>query len=208
MSNWIQLRSGNGYDFDTGQIFGKFSMEEDLAKSLKIPRFAGHLMVPWTVAYHSVAVARTIEVVTGNLDAAAAGLIHDAHEAVIGDIPTPVAWAIDYEKIKSLKQEVQSAIHYRLHIPERFWPENHKKAVDLADHAALLMEYKEWMKPAPREWGISPPPHEWQLAMYDAIMTIAAEVGSGKEDELFVNEYYRLITSAADKPTPLYKDFS
>jgi hypothetical protein len=196
MSNWIQLRSGNGYDFDTEQIFGPFTMEEDLAKSLKIHRFAGHLMVPWSVACHSVAVARTIEVVTGSLDAAAAGLLHDAHEAIIGDIPTPVAWAVDYEKIKEVKKAAQAAIHMRLRIPERFWPENHKTSVDLADVAALHMEYKEWMKPAPRDWGITPPPHEWLLAMHDAIMDIARTVGPDNDDELFAAEYDRLITHA------------
>jgi hypothetical protein len=199
LSNWIQLRSGNGYDFDTASLFGAFSMEEDLAKSLKIPRFAGHLAVPWSVACHSVAVARTIEAVTGNLDAAAAGLLHDAHEAIMGDLPTPVAWAIDYMKVKAVKADIQAAIHDRLEIPSRFWPENHKEAVDLADVAALHIEYRMWMKPAPRDWGIKDPPHEWLLAMHTTIHDVVDQIQGDvdHDDKLFAREYRRLILDAA-----------
>lgn len=200
MGNWIQLRSGGGYDFDEARIFGPFTMEDDLAKPLSIPRYAMHASVPWPVNNHSVAVARTIETITGDLDAAGGGVLHDAHEAVIGDIPTPVAWAIDYEKIKELKREVQSAIHWALRVPERCYPDNHKKFVDKADQAALHVERRLWMVPEPREWNVPVPEQEWMLVMHRMVKRIAFEpIFASKYDrplnqeQLFEAEYYRLI---------------
>lgn len=61
------------------------AISETLAK---INRFAGRTPEPWSVASHSVLVSRLCP-----SNAAAAGLLHDAHEAFIGDLITP---AVDF----------------------------------------------------------------------------------------------------------------
>lgn len=188
----MQLNSGGYFDFDTMRIVGPYTVEEDLARALRIPRAGCHYDVMWPVTLHSVAVARTIEAVTGNLDAAAAGLLHDAHEGIIGDIMTPVAWAIDYRKIDALKADVQAAIHWKLSISERFWPEHYAEYVVPADQAALYVERREWMKPEPMDWATPIPEHKWLLAMHRAVQELA--YGPGRPDhEVFVEEYHRLI---------------
>lgn len=61
----------------------------------RVPRFGGHTgMGPISVAQHCAEGARAILRDTGRKDWAAAFLLHDAHEAYIGDIATPVAQAI------------------------------------------------------------------------------------------------------------------
>lgn len=58
------------------------SLADTLAKS---NRFAGRTPTPWSVAAHSVVVSR----LCSDPEEKAWGLLHDAHEAFIGDIITP-----------------------------------------------------------------------------------------------------------------------
>jgi hypothetical protein len=175
MSNWIQLTSGGGYDFDKQILFGRFDLERDLAYPLAGEnRYTRHTSINWAVAIHSVAVARTILALTGDKHSAAAGLLHDAHESVIGDIPTPVAWAIGYEKVKAVKEEVQFAIERKLGVPNLLSALNpmHLSLIKLADAAALHVERQMLMAPEPREWGVKVPAPEWTQTMHDLFCDI------------------------------------
>lgn len=63
----------------------------DIAHALsQIARFNGHGKYPISVAEHSVFVSRRVRAVTGDDRAAQVGLFHDAHEAYIGDVTTPM----------------------------------------------------------------------------------------------------------------------
>lgn len=71
---------------------------EDVVLGLsRAPRFGGHSRVPWTVLEHSLFVHRLaqapVEQSAPSARVAAivrlAALLHDAHECVTGDIPTP-----------------------------------------------------------------------------------------------------------------------
>jgi hypothetical protein len=196
VTNYIQLANGNGYDFDTGEIFGRFSVERDLAQPLAgANRYVRHTDRNWPVAIHSVCVAKCIETLTGNTDAAAAGLLHDCHEAVIGDIPTPVAWHIGYAKVKELKHEVHRAIFERLGLDDDLLPDGvFKEWIDYADQAALHVERQIMMAPEPREWTVPRPGQTWMLTMYD-LVTAQLECGGNSYDNAhytFVQEYERL----------------
>lgn len=62
---------------------------EDIAHHLAlINRYSGATPLPYSVAQHSVYVAQSSK----NLG----GLLHDAHEAYIGDVTTPVKDAMEY----------------------------------------------------------------------------------------------------------------
>lgn len=196
MGNWIQLTSGGGYDFEIKDIFGRYTMERDLAYPLAgVNRFVRHTQIAWPVAIHSVLVALLIEKMTCDLDAAAAGLLHDAHESIIGDIPTPVSWAIDYKKIEALKEEVQEAIEDRLGVPDKMRPYNHMGNVKLADSAALFAEKQLLMVPDGRDWNCKSPPPLWTQTMYDLIVE-AIKGGWNKDggETEFCRQYDRLIT--------------
>lgn len=62
-------------------------------------RFGGHTRVPYSVAAHSIHVSLILERDHGKA-AARVGLMHDAHEAYVGDMPTPIkkvlgdVWAV------------------------------------------------------------------------------------------------------------------
>ena len=78
-----------GHDMD-GLVLGHFPVEAlapaELALSLsRLCRFAGHLSEHYSVAQHSIFVADCVE---NGLQLAA--LLHDAHESLIGDLPTPI----------------------------------------------------------------------------------------------------------------------
>lgn len=197
MTRWIQLTSGSGYDFDDCVIFGPFTMERDIAHPLAgLVRFVNHTEQKWSVAGHSVAVARTLQSLGFDEDAQAAGLMHDAHEAVIGDIPTPVARHIGHDAFARLKQEVQHAINLRLDIPvERDPYGEHKRAVGLADEAALHVEYRLMMTPGPRDWGVPMPDGVWMLAMHHAVKGVLESGGAfgDRARVLFEQEYKRLF---------------
>lgn len=194
MGNWIQLSSGGSYDFDRQIITGPFTVAGDIAWPLScLNRFVGHTLRKWDVALHSVAVARTIEEVTGDLDAAAAGLLHELHEAVIGDIPTPVAWELGRERVKQLKTEVQTAIYWRLKTPLEMRPERWEDIVELADHAALYVEKQLFMVPEPQEWSVAVPEHKWMLAMHREMMQLIQESAEIPASAIFLYEYERLV---------------
>lgn len=201
MSNWIQLASGNGYDFETNEIFGDFDLRRDIVRPLTQSRFVRHSDRNWPVAVHSVAVARTIEALVYGAEAAAAGLMHDCHEAVIGDIPTPVALFIDYKKINALKCSIDAAIFARLHLPMKIRPNGMwRDAIRFADVAALEVERQLFMAPAPRAWGLPDVSHKWLNEMYKQVKTLLdnlsnseGEIADWAAEEVFLAEYKRLV---------------
>lgn len=204
MSNWIQLASGGGYDFDNATIMGPFEMAQDIAWPLAgLNRYVHHTTRPWDVAVHSVVVARTIEEITKDKEAAAAGLLHELHEAVIGDIPTPVAWHIGYEKVKELKAEVQEAIYWRLKTPPMKRTEAHKLVVETADHAALHVEKQLFMVPEPAAWSCPVPSHEWMLAAWHQTRRAMLETQQIPSAQLFIGEYLRLVEGKEEKKEPV-----
>lgn len=89
MTSFINTNSGiafNPLDPDP-----KLVNIDDIARGLShICRFAGQIDRFYSVAEHSVHVSRVVEAVGGSLDACRWGLLHDASEAYLGDIPTPI----------------------------------------------------------------------------------------------------------------------
>ncbi|MEW6121614.1 MAG: hypothetical protein AB1698_03310 [Pseudomonadota bacterium] len=92
---WMQTLRGRAMDLDAPtpemvDLYGEVA--EALARQ---PRYGGHTPSGvYSVAQHCVLGADTILAETGDATLAAAFLLHDAHEAYITDIMTPVAQAI------------------------------------------------------------------------------------------------------------------
>jgi 5'-deoxynucleotidase YfbR-like HD superfamily hydrolase len=116
---------------------------DDLAHALaNLCRFAGHTNQFYSVAQHSVFVARIVaanaavnaEFTEADYDLLCAqALFHDASEAILADIPKPMKMLVpDYQR---LEKQVQSWIMRRLGLPE------HEAAlVKVADRVALATE--------------------------------------------------------------------
>ena len=143
----------------------------DIAWGLsRMPRFAGQTITkqPYTVAQHSILVAQLIEQwynknTTGGISAwkieqhALMGLLHDASEAYIGDIPSPVKKhpAIK-ETIKTFEYELLNKIYSKFDLPI---PNNDQKwLIKWADMKALALEAHAFMVSRGRgeHWGDMP----------------------------------------------------
>lgn len=128
----------------------------DIAWSLsRIARFAGHTItsIPYTVGQHSIFVAKMIYDDRNDSDLALYGLLHDAAEAYIGDIPSPVK-KIDFfkEHINRIESNLMLAVYDAVEInPIDFGKtkqfivkEYDKKAQKIEAHAFMSSRGKNW----------------------------------------------------------------
>lgn len=114
----------------------------DIAHALSYaPRFAGHTKVFYSVAEHSINVARLVE-----KEHKLQALLHDATEAYLCDIPTPFkAMMPEY---KNMEGWLWKAISERFGVPYELHP-----SVKEAD-AIMLMTERDAMKPLHGDWGV------------------------------------------------------
>ena len=139
----------------------------DIADALgNIGRFTGHAQ--WSVADHSRYVAMLAahsrnfplpDLARGSL----AALLHDAHEAYMGDIATPVALELarmmgDDFVIGSLKRRIQGAIHLAFGLPMTL-PPAWDEIIHTADQDALVLERDAFLRAPADGWGWLWPPH-------------------------------------------------
>lgn len=109
---------------------------EDIAHALSLQcRYNGHTTHHYSVAEHSVLVADMVYSQTKDADVALAGLLHDAAEAYIGDVVSPLKTLLtEYKEIEAVVERC-IASKYALTYP---WPEE----IHLADKAVLAMEFR------------------------------------------------------------------
>lgn len=110
MSTWMQTASGKRFDF--AYMRHSDICIQDVAWSLSnLCRFNGHTRTRYTVAEHS---CRVHDRVPESMRLA--GLLHDAHEAYVGDLPTPLEAVFDGPELRQLEHEVQSCVLSRFGI--------------------------------------------------------------------------------------------
>lgn len=145
-SPWVQIWGGVKVDLHAPEIKSLYPLVRSIAG---IRRFAGHTTFPVWVTVHSVAVARMVSPA-----AAPYALLHDLHEGVIGDIPTPVKEALGpygRSALKLVTDRLDAAI-WRcagLELPTQDILDEVKRA----DLMALLMEVRDAMHAPPEPWG-------------------------------------------------------
>ncbi len=153
MGDWMQTYTGRAF-WPLDPRPDEVSIE-DIAHALSLQcRFAGHCRFHYSVAQHSVMVANASGV------SAVWGLLHDAAEAYLVDLPRPVKGSMPaYRAIEETLLGVV-AEHFGLMLPI---PEQ----VFVADNEALATEKRDVMEKPPREWAPLPDPwpariREWQ----------------------------------------------
>jgi uncharacterized protein len=119
----------------------------DLAHSLSLQcRFNGHCREFYSVAEHSVRVSRALPP-----SLAAWGLLHDAAEAYLSDLPTPIKQQMPrYQQAEAALLRVVAARF------ELEWPM--PEAVVHADRQLLATEARDLMAPAPEPWALEAEP--------------------------------------------------
>lgn len=145
----IMTVSGRYFDYltpDTSEL-----SVQDIAHGLShICRFGGHVREFFSVSQHSVLASYLVP--EGD---ALAALFHDAAEAVLGDVPTPLKRLLpDYAAIEA---RVEAAIFAKLGIG---WPL--PPSVKQADLVMLATERRDLLPEHPVEWpilvGVQPHP--------------------------------------------------
>lgn len=118
----------------------------DIYRSLaKQCRFNGHTRRHWSVAQHSVFVAEIVKMWGGSPTEQLQALLHDAHEAYLGDVITPVKQLIgDWP---SLVRNIDLAIGERFGVELAYLPKIVKAADGEAldyERTRLLPEHDSW----------------------------------------------------------------
>jgi uncharacterized protein len=141
--DWLQTYTGKQF-FPMDTRAGDFDIL-DIAHALSnICRYAGHCREFYSVAQHSVMVSQHCGMVY-----AIEGLMHDATEAYLADIPRPVKHdqrMLGYCLIES-DMEREIADQFGLWYP---WPSD----VKAADDAVLMAERRDLMATPPIPWGL------------------------------------------------------
>jgi len=140
----MSARKGNFMQVWTGGVYWPLDPRaeevfiEDIAHALSMQcRYAGHVERFYSVGEHSVHVSHIVPPHMALL-----GLLHDATEAYLVDVPRPVKrHLLNYKEIEQLNW---LAIAERFGLPETLPPEIHR-----ADAAMLPTERAALMKPLP-----------------------------------------------------------
>jgi uncharacterized protein len=176
IGDWMQTYTG--YQFWPADPRAEEIHLADIAHSLANQcRFAGHCLKFYSVAQHSIIVSRIVPP-----EDAAWGLLHDATEAYLVDLPRPVK---RYSKLGDEYRQLEGCLMTA--ICERFaLPPEEPDSVKLSDDIVLMTEKRDLMPglfkwrevatPLPEE--ITPmAPEEAEIAFLDRALEIGLKMG-------------------------------
>ena len=131
----VQTRLGHAFDPRVGKI-SEIALE-DIAHALSnICRYNGHCRKFYSVAEHSVLVSRIIaKMWPDDHESILAGLMHDATEAYVGDVTTPLK--VLFPKFMELEGQLAEDIAKKFKIK---WSKQTSDRVKIADLTALSTE--------------------------------------------------------------------
>jgi 5'-deoxynucleotidase YfbR-like HD superfamily hydrolase len=127
---------------------------EDIAWALsRLPRFSGHSIpyVPYSVAQHCIQVAEDLKEYGPRVQLL--GLLHDAAEAYINDLPSPVKHIPEiHAVIKKLEDSLMDAIYKSLGIAQPTPAE--EQLVKIADKTQQAVEAYNYMYSRGSDWNL------------------------------------------------------
>lgn len=139
---WIQTYSGRRFN-PTNPVVDAIVIQ-DIAHSLSMQcRFSGHTRSFYSVAQHCVLVSYICD----SLDALW-GLLHDASEAYLVDVPSPLKRSGQFESYIRYEKQMMEAICKRFGLP---LGEPH--SVKKADKTLLATEARDLMGPLRSDWA-------------------------------------------------------
>ena len=157
---WMQLHSGvRFYPIDPRPEDIRI---EDIAHALSLLcRFGGHVREHYSVAQHSIIVAHMLP---PRLQLA--GLLHDATEAYLVDVPRPIKVALPgYKELEDALSGVISFV-YGVDFSDPL--------IKRADNVALLTEARDLLSQVPDGWGYTEEPAPFRIMPIDAQRAEAA----------------------------------
>lgn len=152
---WIQSASGRQiYPLDLRP--GDVTIFDIAASLSKLCRFTGHSSAFYSVAQHSVLVSLYCDP-----DDALWGLLHDASEAYLQDIPRPLKRHPAFAFYREAEGRAMSAICKAFGLSESQPP-----SVGVADARMLATEARDLMAPLHPEWRGMPSPYRRRIAAW------------------------------------------
>ena len=146
---WMQTVSGTPFELMQPRVIDVSFPEVAHALS-NICRFAGHVKEFYSVAEHCCRVADILPPAVKVY-----GLLHDAHEAFIGDVTTPVKQCLGKEAMKQFEGNVEAPLMQAIYDAANIPPPDQSiiDAVKYADIVLLMTERRDLMSPTQRSWG-------------------------------------------------------
>jgi len=186
MPKRVEVMTQSGALVDLYQPKSETISIRDIAAGLsRIARCAGQTIVDYSVAEHSLVVARILEAQKQTPLVCLFGLLHDAHEAFIGDLTGPAAAAIramgnplreiDVMKLR-IDQAIRSALGLRAPTPAAL------ALIRYADEQALATEARDVMAR----------PFTYEGAPASARFVIKPLGNATKAETAFLEEFQRL----------------
>lgn len=153
--SWIQVGESRGH---AGKYFPLAPRAEDIeikdvARALSNQcRYAGHVARFYSVAEHSVRVSRIVYERTSDPELALWGLLHDASEAYLTDIPRPLKIQPAFAEYRRLEKLNQAAICERFSLSL-----DEPEIVREIDAEILGTEAEQLKQPIHPDWTASVP---------------------------------------------------
>lgn len=152
MSIWMQARSGVSVDLEDPQP--DMIKSTDIAHALgRICRFNGHVLDFYSVAQHCCHVEDLMPRI--NFRVKALAVLHDAAEAFIGDVSTPVRRCMrrveDICRFDELEDKLLRVIYAKFHIDPP--TEVEQQMIRWADQSMLLTERRDLLEPTSYDWN-------------------------------------------------------
>jgi 5'-nucleotidase len=170
---WIQTHSGRR--FNPINPNPDAIVIQDIAHSLSMQcRFSGHCREFYSVAQHCVLVSH----VCGPTDALW-GLLHDASEAYLVDVPRPLKRSGKFQAYIDIEHVMQEAICRRFALPFQEPPN-----VKAADTILLATEARDLMSPLHSDWQQPVEPLPFKIEAWD----------HNKAKDMFMKRFFQLTT--------------
>lgn len=152
--NMATLETVSGRKIDVSNPNPEDIVIEDIAWALsRMPRFSGHSIpyVPYSVAQHCIQVAEDLK--EYGPDVQLYGLLHDAAEAYINDLPSPVKHIPEiHAVIKKLEDSLMTVIYTALKITPP--TEEQEALVKIADKTQQAVEAYNFMYSRGKDWNL------------------------------------------------------
>jgi len=176
MTAWIQTYTSVAWDLEAPRAEDVRAV--DIAHSLaRLARFTGHTRTTgiYSVAQHSLAVMRRVIALGGPPPVVLGGLLHDAHEAYLGDVSSPLGSLLPGIRELKVRHDIAIAEWAGISVDELWHP-----LVRQADAEALATEARDLLGPLPRPWATGLAPWEERTCTTGgiglAVSTFAAEL--------------------------------
>lgn len=168
---WIQTHSGRR--FNPINPNPDAIVIQDIAHALSMQcRFSGHCREFYSVAQHSVLVSHIC-----NEEDALWGLLHDASEAYLVDVPRPIKRSGKFQAYIDIENVMQEAICRRFALPFQEPP-----SVKRADTKLLSTEARDLMSPLHSDWQQPVEPLPFKIETWD----------HNKAKDMFMKRFFEL----------------